>query len=178
DEQRVTLRNTANTSANASDIIAELGFNLNRWRARATTQWNTETDKSDKRNILLSYAASEKAVFNVGYRFFRDPANEINNLEQTDVSFAWPFARNYALLGRWNYSLTEQRDLQTLVGLEYESCCWALRLVSQRYITNDTEDPYRTDFMFQLILKGFGSSANKKASSSLKFAIPGYQPDF
>ncbi len=185
DEQRVTLLNDTlgtgtniNTNARASDIIAELGFNLNRWKARATTQWNAKTNKSDKRNVLLSYAASEKAVFNVGYRFFRDPDNEINDLEQTDVSFALPFASNYALLGRWNYSLTEQRDLQTLIGLEYESCCWALRLVSQRYITNDTEDPYRTDFMFQFVLKGFGSSANKKATNSLKFAIPGYQPDF
>ncbi|VAW69187.1 LPS-assembly protein LptD @ Organic solvent tolerance protein precursor [hydrothermal vent metagenome] len=177
DKQRVTLTDTADpadTSANASDIIAELGFNLNRWKARATTQWNRQTNEADKRNILLSYAASEKAVFNMGYRFFRDPRDD--NLEQTDVSFAWPFARNYALLGRWNYSLTEQRNLQTLIGLEYESCCWALRLVSQRYITDDTED--RTNFMFQLVLKGFGGSANKKTTNSLKFAIPGYQPDF
>ncbi|VAW62583.1 LPS-assembly protein LptD @ Organic solvent tolerance protein precursor [hydrothermal vent metagenome] len=177
DKQQVSLINPLNNS-DASDLIAEFGFNLSHWRARATTQWNTETDTSDKRSIQFSYAASEKAVFNIGYRFFRDPINETNNLEQTDLSFAWPFIDNFSLLGRWNYSLTEKNNLQTLAGIEYESCCWALRLVSQRYITDDPAQPYRTDFMFQLVLKGFSGSTNKKANRALKHAILGYQPDF
>ena len=179
DQQQVAL-NQPLKNTDASDIIAELSGNLKAWRARATVQWNTETSRSDKRSAQLNYAASDKAVFNIGYRFYRDPINEANNLEQTDLSFAWPFAARYALLSRWNYSLTDERNIQTLFGLEYESCCWALRLITQRYITEDTNlnETYNTDIMFQFILKGFSSSTNKKATSTLKHAILGYQPDY
>jgi len=179
DDQRVSLNNSINTSKN-SDIITEIGGNLNRWKARATLQWNTETDASDKRSVQLSYAASEKSVFNIGYRFFRDPVDETENLEQTDLSFAWPFATNYALLSRWNYDLTNERDIEILSGIEYESCCWALRLLYQRYRrdNNDLDDPYKTSIMLQFVLKGFGSITEKAATNTLKQAILGYQPDY
>ena len=183
DEQQVFLNNTVtNTSGNTSDIITEFNSNVDNWRTRATIQWNTNTKESDKRNLQLSYAASDKAVFNMGYRFFRDADNESNSIEQTDLSFAWPIAKNYSLLSRWNYSLTDNRDIETIVGLEYESCCWALRLVSQRYL-NDTSntintDEYNSSIMLQFVLKNFGSISEREATNTLKHAILGYQPDY
>lgn len=178
DEQQVFLGATPTVIPDTSDIIAEITGNINNWQARATYQWNTETDASDKRSIQLSYDASDKALFNIGYRFHRDPVDETQNLEQTDFSFAWPFATNYSLLSRWNYSITEERGIETLVGIEYESCCWALRLISQRYLTDDDIEPYDTSIMFQFVLKGFGSVSDKEATSTLKHAILGYQPDY
>jgi len=177
EDQQVSLDNSINTS-DSSDIITEIGGNLNKWKARATFQWNTETDTSDKRSAQLSYAADEDAVFNIGYRFYRDPVNEADNLEQTDLSFAWPFTNNYSFLSRWNYSLTDERDIQSLAGLQYESCCWALRLIAQRYIIDDTADPYDKSIMLQFVLKGFGSITDKDTTSTLKHAILGYQPDY
>jgi len=177
EDQLTSLDNTIN-SANSSDIIGEFTGTLKRWQTRATFQWNTQTEESDKRSVQFNYSASDKAVFNIGYRFHRDPVDELNNLEQTDISFAWPFATNYALLSRWNYSLTEKDDIEALVGIEYESCCWAVRLLSQRYLTNDTIEPYDTNIMLQLVLKGFGSITNKAATNTLKHAILGYQPDY
>ena len=183
DDQQVFLNNTVtNTSGKTSDIITEFNSSIDNWRARATLQWNSNTKESDKRNLQLSYAASDKAVFNIGYRFFRDINDESNNTEQTDLSFAWPITNNYSLLSRWNYSLTEERDIETIIGLEYESCCWALRLVSQRYL-NDTSNPINTDeynssIMLQFVLKNFGSISEREATNTLKHAILGYQPDY
>ena len=183
DDQQVFLNNTVtNTSGKTSDIITEFNSSIDNWRARATLQWNSNTKESDKRNLQLSYAASDKAVFNIGYRFFRDINDESNNTEQTDLSFAWPITNNYSLLSRWNYSLTEERDIETIIGLEYESCCWALRLVSQRYLY-DTSNPINTDeynssIMLQFVLKNFGSISEREATNTLKHAILGYQPDY
>lgn len=182
DEQQVFLDNTTTASGHTSDIITEFNSNLNKWKSRATIQWNTKTNESDKRNLQLSYAASEKAVFNIGYRFYRNADDESNNLEQTDVSFAWPFANNYSFLSRWNYSLTENRDIETIIGVEYESCCWALRLISQRYLNDTTNtnntDEYNLSVMLQFVLKGFGSVSDREATNTLKHAILGYQPDY
>jgi len=183
DEQRVSLNSSVTTTQNsASDIIAEFNSNLDKWRSRATLQWNANTNESDKRSLQLSYAASDKAVFNIGYRFFRDANDENNNIEQSDLSFALPIANNYSLLSRWNYSITEKRNIETIVGLEYESCCWALRLISQRYL-NDTinsssTDEYQSSIMLQFVLKNFGSISDREATETLKHAILGYQPDY
>lgn len=177
DDQQVSLSDTVNTE-DASDIISEIGSTYQSWKAKATVQWDTETDKSDKRNFLLSYAPDNDTVFNLGYRFSRDPIDENENLEQSDVSFAMPITGKYSLMSRWNYSITEERDINTLVGIGYESCCWSMRLVSQRYLTDDTNEPYDTSVMFQFILKGFGSISDKSATSTLKNAILGYQPDY
>lgn len=184
DKQRVFLDSASPTASSSnSDIIAEFNSNLDRWRSRATIQWNTKTSASDKRNLQLSYAASDKAVFNIGYRFFRDANDENNNIEQTDLSFAWPIANNVSFLSRWNYSLTEERDIETIIGLEYESCCWALRLISQRYLNNTSnnlvnENEYNLSIMLQFVLKNFGSVSDKAATKTLKHAILGYQPDY
>ncbi len=183
DEQRVTLNSSVTTTQNStSDIIAEFNSNLEKWRSRVTLQWDTDTNESDKRNLQLSYAASDKAVFNLGYRFYRDANDESNNIEQTDLSFAWPITNNYSLLSRWNYSITEKRNIETIIGLEYESCCWALRLISQRYL-NDTinsssTDEYESSIMLQFVLKNFGSISDREATETLKHAILGYQPDY
>jgi len=181
DQQRVFLNSiTTPVAADTSDIIMELNSNMDNWRTRATFQWNTEDTRSDKRSVQLSYAASEKAVFNIGYRFFRNLDNEDNNIEQTDLSFALPIGSRYSLLSRWNYSLTEERDLDTIFGIEYESCCWALRLVSQRYVRGDenTHPEYNNSIMLQFVLKGFGSISDREATNTLKNAILGYQPDY
>lgn len=177
EDQQVTLDNTINT-ANSSDIISEISGQVNRWNARASVQWDTETKQSDKRTIQLNYKASDKAIFNLGYRFHRDPLDELSNIEQGHMAFAWPISSRYSLLGRWNYSLTEERDIDSLLGLEYESCCWALRIISQRYLTDDNTQPYDTSLMFQFVLKGFGSISDKAATDTLKRAILGYQPDY
>lgn len=177
DDQQVSLDNSIN-QANSSDIIGEISGQYQNWKARSSVQWDRKTEQADKRSFQLNYAASNDAVFNLGYRFRRDSLDENNNIEQTDVSFAWPFARNYSMLSRWNYSITRERDIETLFGIQYESCCWAIRLITQRYLTDNISEPYDSSIMFQFVLKGFGSISDKAATETLKHAILGYQPDY
>ena len=48
-------------------------------------------------------------------------------LEQVDVSAAWPISRKWRGFARWVYSIDEQKTLDQFVGVEYSSCCWAIR---------------------------------------------------
>ncbi len=182
EDQQVSLNtaaDTRNSDNDTSDYIGEVSGRYQDWYARANLQWDTELKQADRRSFQLNYAASNKSIFNLAYRYSRNPANELNTLEQSDISFAWPITSSYSLLGQWNYSLTEERDISTLFGIEYESCCWALRLVSQRYlIDNDDSQDYDLNILFQFVLKGFGSIADKQTTNTLKHAILGYQPDY
>ena len=92
------------------------------------------------------------------------------------MSFAWGIGDNLTLLGRWNYDLKNNSnnedsgdDIETLAGLEYESCCWKVRLV-QRKFKVDIET-YEKDIQFQIMLKGFtdvGTPLGDLISSSIK----------
>lgn len=174
-DRRVSLTNTTRHNSN-SDIIAELSGKLYDWSARTTYQWDNENHTSNRKSLQLHYQSDEKHILNLGYRFRNNSETNAENLEQTDVSFALPLGGHFALLGRWNYSITGQQDIERLAALEYDSCCWAMRLMSQHYLRYDGE--YDSAITFQLVLKGLGSVAGQKASKTLTNSILGYQPEY
>ncbi|MCW8854841.1 MAG: LPS assembly protein LptD [Gammaproteobacteria bacterium] len=178
EDRQVTLDNTVATN-NQSDVISELSGQRNNFKSRATVQWNPETREADRQSFQINYKNDARQIVNLGYRFRRDPVDETNNLEQTDFSFNWPINNQYSIFSRWNRSLTEKRDIETLFGIEYDSCCWSMRILGQRYLkTTDTNDFHDSSIMFQLILKGLGSVSDKEASNIIKHAILGYQSDY
>ena len=178
EDRQVNLDNTIAT-VNQSDVISELSGQWNNFKSRATVQWNPETREADKQSIQFNYKNNEQQILNMGYRFRRDPVDETNNLEQTDFSFNWPINNQYSVFSRWNRSLTEKRDIETLFGIEYDSCCWSMRILGQRYLKNtDGNDVHDSSIMIQLILKGLGSVSDKEASNIIKQAILGYQSDY
>ncbi|TNF37438.1 MAG: LPS-assembly protein LptD, partial [Gammaproteobacteria bacterium] len=175
DDRRVQIDNSV-VNSNRSNLISELRSTINNWSTRFTVQWDPEQDKTDQRGMQIKYQSQGNRIVNLGYRFRRDPVDETNNLEQTDFSFIWPVTSVYSLLGRWNYSLTEERDIEALFGIEYDSCCWAMRIVGQRYLKDDNS--HDASLMLQLIFKGLGSVTDKQTTTTLKNAILGYQPEY
>jgi LPS-assembly protein len=75
------------------------------------------------------------------------------SLEQLDLSGATPLFGPLAALGRWRFSRDDNRTLEALAGLEYQTCCWAMRAAYRRYQFNTDQD-YTTGIYFQLELKG------------------------
>jgi len=65
----------------------------------------------------------------------------------------WPLSDSIKLAGRWNYSLDADTSIETLLGIEYDSCCWAVRFAARRFIADDGED-HDTNLYLQLVLKG------------------------
>ena len=91
------------------------------------------------------------------------------SLEQTDLSFAWPLGDEWSFIGRYNYSLLENKALDQFVGVEYESCCWVVKLLSRRSVSRSTGER-DASLSLQFLLKGF-SSLGSEASSGLQRAI-------
>ena len=57
-------------------------------------------------------------------------------------------------MGRLNYSINENRLVDTLLGVEYDAGCWISRLVLERIQTSASTATER--LMFQLEFIGFG----------------------
>jgi LPS-assembly protein len=151
----VALPSAPTFTDESSDYIAELRFLLLRnVNFDLGHQWGTSGDRGTTQSqARLQYRPATNRIVNLAYRFRRD------SLEQGDVSWSWPLSRKWNFVGRYNYSFRDEKALEEFYGLEYESCCWGLRLVSRRYIS--TRDGTRdTTYGLQLVLKGMASVGN------------------
>jgi LPS-assembly protein len=169
-EQGVTLPGEPPISNNSSDYIAEIRFLLyQHLNFDFGHQWGVEDRGTTRSEARIQYRPKANKIFNIAYRFRR------GSLEQGDVSWSWPLTQNWNFVGRYNYSLRDEKPLEELYGLEYSSCCWGLRLVSRRYLS--TRDGTRDNsFGLQLVLKGV-SSVGSSADAMLEHGILGYSSD-
>ncbi len=150
-----------------SDYVAEVRFLLrNDLNFNVGHQWGEKDRGTTRSQARLQYRPSANRVLNLAYRFRRD------SLEQGDISWSWPIATNWNFVGRYNFSFRDDEALEQFYGLEYESCCWGLRLVSRRHIStrDGTQD---SSIGLQLVLKGM-SSVGTAADKMLERGILGY----
>jgi LPS-assembly protein len=167
EDPRVQLPDEPAPDRGSSDIIAELELAaFKSWNARLGYQWNPDQSLTERSEVNLQYRPASDRVVNAGYRFRRDL------FEQFDVSAAWPISRRWRGFARWVYSIDEEKTLDQFVGLEYSSCCWALRMVTRRFVSNRTGD-IDTSVGLQLELKGL-SSVGTDSEAFLRDAIRGY----
>ncbi|MDZ7644777.1 MAG: LPS assembly protein LptD [Woeseiaceae bacterium] len=154
----------------SSDYIAEMRFLLYRnLNFEVGHQWGTGDNGTTQSEARLQYRPASDRILNLSYRFRR------GSLEQGDISWSWPLSERWNFVGRYNYSLRDDEALEQFFGLEYESCCWGLRLVSRRHIS--TRDGTRDSSIgLQLVLKGM-TSVGTKADRLLERGILGYSPE-
>ena len=165
-KQGVTLPGEPPVVFDSSDYIAEVRFliydNLN---FDVGHQWSKDGGATQS-EARLQYRPRSNKILNLAYRFRRQ------SLEQGDISWSWPLSQSWNFVGRYNFSFRDDEVLEQFYGLEYESCCWGLRLVSRRYIS--TRDGTRdSSFGLQLVLKGM-TSVGTKADRLLERGILGY----
>lgn len=168
-QQGVSLPGDSPITSDSSDYIAEVRFllyeNLN---FDVGYQWDAGNGTTTKSEARLQYRPETNKILNLAYRFRRQ------SLEQADVSWSWPIAQSWNFVGRYNFSLRDDKVLEQFYGLEYESCCWGLRLVARRHIS--TRDGTRdSSFGLQLVLKGM-TSVGTAADRLLERGILGYSP--
>lgn len=159
EEQQVTLTpGLATAPAGFSDVLLGATININdRWALDSTLQYNPRTEQSERSTVGARYSPGPYRVLNAAYRTQR------NVSEQIDLSWQWPLnpfggdARQgegrYYTVGRLNFSVVEQRLVDTIFGVEYDAGCWLGRVVLDRVQTSVSTSTDR--LMFQLEFVGF-----------------------
>ncbi len=166
-EQGVTLPNNTFATTSSSDYVAEIRFLLfDNFNFDIGHQWGDGDRGTTKSEARIQYRPADNKVLNLAYRFRQD------SLEQGDISWSWPVTERWNFVGRYNYSLRDDEVLEQFFGLEYESCCWGLRLVSRRYVST-REGTQDSSFGLQLVLKGM-ASVGSSADRILERGILGY----
>ena len=78
----------------------------------------------------------------------------------------------WSVIGRYKYSFLDKKTLEGLIGLEYATCCWAIRGNWRRFLAS-RDGEFNTSFSIQLILKGLGNT-DSAADDLLEHGILGY----
>ena len=182
-----------------SEFAAQFGAQFGDfWRLRSDIIWDeSENSKVRRGSASLRYKDDDLRLFNLSYRYTRkDPLlsdpNDLDNdgdvndeisqtIEQGDVSFSLPLFGNWSTVGRANYDFTHNRELESLLGVEYNDCCYRFRLVARKWLDNDLHSSVNSlgleedqGIFFEFQLKGLGSIGSK-VTGVLNEGIYGYE---
>jgi len=188
----IVLENTAaqtqyEQSRSHSSIVGEVVARINReWDMRTETLWDDNKAQLERQSVDVRYRDEEKRLFNIGYQFV-DRDSTVNDdgdlvdrsVEQAYVSGAYPIGKQWSVIGHWNHDITHNRELETIAGLEYDSCCWSARVIARSWAVNrnyrDNVDNQKTDtgIFFQVQFKSLGNFG-ENLESMLSDAIFGF----
>lgn len=102
------------------------------------------------------------------YLSYRDNSgfNTISDTEevrQADFAFRWPLSPAWGAIGRVQQDLLHKENLETLLGVEYSTCCWKVRLTGRQWvddtdaIVNNENFERDTGIFLQFVLRGLGN---------------------
>jgi LPS-assembly protein len=171
-DREVTLPGGIVETSNRSSYLASVYFAPNpRTRFTSDIQWNPETRHTEVANSRISYQTDKGKVINYDYRFTR------NAIRTQGLSFAWRINPRWQIIGGHQYDLENNRRLENFLGIRYDSCCWAIRLIGQEKFNRleGTELFYDNAIHLELVLKGLSSlGARKEIDTLIENGILGY----
>ncbi|MBV7314435.1 LPS assembly protein LptD [Shewanella sp. NIFS-20-20] len=170
----------------ASELDAHLYKN---WYFSGAIQFDTKEGETKKSEFSLDFRPGANKLVQVNYRYVPDLLNTNTNdrvdISQTGLRTTWPLSDDLYFVGNWYYDLNRERTVETFAGLQYESCCWAVRLSYHYNIkTNYADDfnpieNYREEFekgvYLNFVIKGLGGSGPLGVSDMLDEGLFNYR---
>ena len=131
DNQVVDASKNDDRSALAAELDWQIG---SKWFAHTQAQVSTITDRVERSSLSLEYQLSKNKIIQINHRYVRDLSSE--KINQVGITASWSLAKNWQWVGRWYHDLEQNRTVESYTGLQYESCCWNVSFVAQRYLSN------------------------------------------
>ena len=177
EDRRISLpESTGVQTRDTSDFVSEFDTRLAKsWIGKGSLQWNADDNETVRGALSLSYRPDQDHIANITHRVIRDDDPTLDT-EQIDLSGLWRINEHWRIAGRYNFSLDGDTSIETLLGLEYDSCCWAVRFAARRYIADDGED-HDLSVYLQLVLKGL-APLGQDYGALLESSISGYEDTY
>lgn len=126
---------TDSSSGLAAQVAAPIGRG---WSSTADALWTPDLQHASQYGVNFNYLPETRdRLANFGYNFRRkDVALGQQALRQAHVSFVQPFGPGWQFLGLWQYDLLGKEVQEQVAGMQYEACCWKVRLFDRRFLAD------------------------------------------
>ncbi|HET8700772.1 MAG TPA: LPS assembly protein LptD [Nitrococcus sp.] len=175
--QEVVLPGMTVTSDRRSDYVTELRAGLpGLMNASVDYRWNPKGTNDHRLISRLQFLGGSNSVLNLAYRAEEDNGQKVLSEAEGSVGFA--VGANWHVVGGWNYSFLRKQTQQLFAGLEFDSCCYAVRGLFRQYQANPESTvttQLQTGFLLQFELKGLGAIGDE-IPKFLRETIPGFRP--
>ena len=171
---RIVYLNNSNASENSlignensedeSALATEISMQLSRhWQFSADIQYDTKNNTTSKGQSSIDYLFKNNQSIQLNHRYTRNVSG--SSLEQISLLTNVNLNKHWQFVGRITQDLHNKRSLESYAGLQYESCCWAIRFAYHRHINsnldevdfiNENRDEFDSGFMIHFVIKGLG----------------------
>lgn len=170
--QRVSITGETTRQSDFSNVVAAInGLVAPKTYGDLAWEYSYRESRTQRFAAGVRYQPELGKVLSGSYRYTRDPLTSQNTVDQIDVAGQWPLSGRWGVVGRFNWSLRDQKALETIAGAEYNAGCWSARVVAQRLGAIAGEA--NTTLFVQLELHDFGSLGTSPVGL-LRRTVPGY----
>ncbi|WP_296190887.1 MULTISPECIES: LPS-assembly protein LptD [unclassified Psychrobacter] len=125
----------------------------------------------------LRYQPSDNSLFNVGFvKRMRDENTDQLPLSAFTASAVFPINNSWRVLAQGQYDYNRDKMLDSLIGVDYEDCCFGFAVYGRRYYNDlNIKDKPTQAIMAEIRLNGLGSGSSR-LTRLLSDKVLGFEP--
>lgn len=172
DSRTQLFGNQPQLTSNNSEWIADVNWAITpQWSVRSSIQYDTELNRTRKSQSAIEYRIDDSNLIQLNHRTATNILN--TDIEQMGAQAVWQMNKQWQVATNIYYDLTHSRINDAVFGIQYSSCCWALRVSAYRRINRDLESGNAAMAM----MAAAGNTAEFDNGISLQFIISGLSSD-
>ncbi len=182
-DSRVTSAGNSGLDEGRSALASELDFSVGTdWYFHNRMQYDVDRGRLNKAEFLVDYRPDNQRRLQFSVRNVPDITTD-QTIEQAGLVGAWPLSDSLQFVGSFYHDLERRRILEGYAGLQYETCCYALRFGYHRHLNTNFIDPsdplsatrkeYDAGFFLRIVVKGLGPSGGLDYEEMLRASLFG-----
>ncbi len=154
-EQQVVLADEEPVLKGWSNLLGGIDGKINRFLSSSgLVEWSADDQEIEKSGIQFLFQRDIKRRVALGLNYRRQL------LKQASLQIRWPLNSRWSVMSDTTYSLHDNETRNAQLGLEYDGCCWRVRMAAQQYISS-SDGSQNSGVAIQFELKGLTSVGSK-----------------
>ncbi|WP_318366235.1 LPS assembly protein LptD [Enterobacter sp.] len=166
-----------------------------RWGLRGGVQYDTRLNNVATSSSTLEYRRDEDRLLQLSYRYAspeyiqatlpnyitnRTTADQYKDgISQVGGAASWPIVDRWSVVGAYYFDTNSSKPADQMVGLQYNSCCYAIRVGYERKLngwdTSNNQSKYDKVIGFNIELRGLSSNYGLGTQQMLRSNILPYR---
>ncbi|MEH5141839.1 LPS assembly protein LptD [Enterobacter cloacae] len=162
-----------------------------RWGLRGGLQYDTRLDNIATSSAAVEYRRDEDRMVQLTYRYaspeyiqatlpnYATSEQYKDGISQVGGAASWPIADRWSIVGAYYFDTNANKPADQMVGLQYNSCCYALRVGYERKLngwdSQNNQSKYDNVIGFNVELRGLSSNYGLGTQQMLRSNILPYR---